>query len=142
MAFIFVSIILTFFSVWIESDFIDNFTEDAIPLFTTVVTINIASSSLIAASLKGIFDSTGKEFTQTKNELIRSLKEQLVWLCVAFLVLLFKESKNIIDLPQSLYIQMALNSIIVTIFLLYVESIYDLGSALLTVMSFGDNGKS
>ena len=77
----------------LESTFADKFAENILALLTTLFAINIASSTLIAGKLREIQEKTGFQFTKTKKSLKGSFYEQIIFIGVAFLFGVLRESE-------------------------------------------------
>ncbi|WP_420582068.1 hypothetical protein [Reichenbachiella sp.] len=120
----------------LESSFIDDFSSGLIPLLTTLLAINIASGSLIASKISEIENISGVGFHKAKNELKESLKVQLVLIAVSFIVLILKESAIVEKLISKEYTQVFSNTITVTIFGVFIDSIRDIGMGLFSLLDF------
>lgn len=123
----------------IGSSFINDFSDNFIALLTTLLAINIASSSLIAGKLKEINIATGQSFEKTRSELKRSLTIQLFLIAITFIILILKSSTKIEILIGVDNAELISNTITVGVFIYYLDTIKDLGQALFSLLDFGDN---
>jgi len=122
----------------IESSFITEFTQDFIALLTTLLAINIASSTLIAGKLNEINNKTGQRFPKTTTELKRSLSIQLILIIAAFLVLLIFNSK-LLEVKIGIdVLTISRNTLTVGIFFYYLDTLKDIGLALFSLLNFND----
>lgn len=135
-AYLFFSFLLSFLSTKIDSQFINDFSQNFITLLTTLLAINIASSSLIAGKLKELNIKTGQNFEKTRKELKRSLSIQLILIAISFILLMFKTSSLFCDLLGAEYLNLISNTITVSIFIYYLDTIKDLGKALFSLLDF------
>jgi hypothetical protein len=133
--------IICLFAQKIESSFINDFSNNFIGLLTTLLAINIASSSLIASKLKEISIQTGHGFDKTKKELKRSLSVQLILIALSFIILLFRTSKVISNIFGTSTLLLVSNTFTVAIFIYYLDTIKDLGRALFSLLDF-EEGKN
>lgn len=87
-----IAIALTLLSLALGSDFILLFMEDKlVEILITLLAINTATSSFIIAKIGDIYVEN-IAFTKTINEIKKSLYEQIVIICVAFLICLIHDS--------------------------------------------------
>lgn len=123
-------------SKYLGSDFIDGFTNEFISFLTTLLAINIASSSLIASQLKDVHEKTGQSFSSTISELKRSLIIQLILIGVAFVFLTLKKSVILEKTISRGTLTLICNTVNLTIFIYFLDTIYDLGKALFSFLNF------
>lgn len=136
--FILIGAIINWFSVLIESDFIDKFSIGFISLLTTLLAINIASSTLVAGKLQEIQKESGASFKNTTKLLKRGMSIQIGLIIIALFVLILKDSNLVINIKSN-NIQFCLNTILITIFLYYLDTIRDIGIALFQLLDFDTN---
>lgn len=138
VTFLTISFIICYLSIILESDFVNGFADDFIALLTTLLAINIASSSLIAGKLKELNIQTGHKFEKTTKELKRSLTIQLILIAISFIVLLVKSSKMISGIIGFNNLEIITNTITIGVFIYYLDTIKDLGMALFSLLNFND----
>ena len=133
-----IGILISFFAQCIESDFINSFSANVISLLATILAINIASSSIIASKLREVILKTGGSFEKTKSELKTGLQAQLFLIAIAFIILILKDSKFLVLHLDKNHIDLFTNSIILGIFIFYLDVIYDLGKSMFTLFTNKD----
>jgi len=131
-----VSILVSLLAKWLNSSFIESFADNQITLLTTLLAINIASSSLIAGKLRDINQKTGYKFVDTRTELKRSLIVQVTLIAIAFFLMIFTKSEKVIRLMEPDWLNFISNTITVGIFVYYLDAILDLGKALFSLLDF------
>lgn len=136
VTFIVLSFILALISLKLKSSFSDKFADNVLALLTTLFAINIASSTLIAGKLREIQNVTGHPFIQTKKNLKNSFYEQIIFIIIAFIIGLIRESnylKIIINIDN---LKLICNSVLFLSFIYYIDIIRDLGKALFDLLDF------
>jgi hypothetical protein len=128
--------VLSYLAYLLGSQFISTFSESFISLLTTLLAINIASSSLIAVRLNEISKQSGHKFENTTRELKSSLKIQVILIGVAFVVLLVADSPVIAQRVGDDILTGIQNTLTVGIFIYYLDSLWDIGQALFALISF------
>lgn len=139
VTFVFVSISFAFLAFKLESSFADKFAENILALLTTLFAINIASSTLIAGKLREIQDKTGHPFTKTKKNLKRSFYEQLIFIALAFVFGLLRESKILQASLNPDTLKIICNSVLFFNFIYYLDIIRDIGKSLFDLLDFGES---
>lgn len=133
--------IISFASYKLQSTFVIKFSENILPLLTTLFAINIASSTLIASKLREIQDKTNFEFTSTKKNLKSSFYEQIFLIALAFIFGITRES-NVLHIQFSketiYYIS---DAVIFFTFIYYLDIIRDIGLALFDLLDFNKKNK-
>lgn len=138
LAILFVALILSLIAHWIESSFISEFAANFIPLLTTLLAINIASGSLIAGKLKEISSNTNLSFEPTHSALKKGLWVQLTLIGISFFVLMLFSSKKIrIGIGEEIS-SVSVNTIVLGIFIYYLDTIRDLGKALFALLNHNE----
>lgn len=89
-----ISLILNGLANYLKSDFIGPFLcNNIINILTTLLAINIATCSLIITKLKEISDTeSSSNFTNTYNEIKKSLLEQVILIALAFVLSILNSS--------------------------------------------------
>lgn len=136
VTFIVLSFILAYLSMKLESSFTDKFADNILALLTTLFAINIASSTLIAGKLREIQNQTGHPFTKTKSNLKRSFYEQIIFIIIAFIFGLVRESNYLQVLLKVDNLKLICNTILFLSFIYYIDIIRDLGKALFDLLDF------
>ncbi|MAC94588.1 MAG: hypothetical protein CMC96_03705 [Flavobacteriales bacterium] len=135
------ALLLSLLGHYIESSFISEFAKDFISLLTTLLAINIASSTLIAGKLNEINSRTGQNFSKTSKELKRSLNIQLILIGVAFIALLLSNSQLLEVKLGKNALTISRNTLTVGIFIYYLDTLKDIGQALFSLLNFNEEEK-
>ena len=122
----------------LESTFADKFAENILALLTTLFAINIASSTLIAGKLREIQEKTNFEFKKTKKSLKSSFYEQIIFIGLAFIFGLIRESKFLENIFNNDYLHLVCNSVLFYTFISYLDIIRDIGKSLFDLLEFDD----
>lgn len=141
ITFLVIGSIISFASCELQSTFVIKFSENILPLLTTLFAINIASSTLIASKLREIQDKTNFEFTSTKKNLKTSFYEQIFLIGLAFIFGIIRES-NLLHLhftKETIYC--ISDAIIFFSFIYYLDIIRDIGLALFDLLNFNDKNQ-
>ena len=112
-----------------DREFIKGFSSNIISLLTTILAINIPTSTLIISEINRIKEKMDIHSTATFNELKHGLIMQIVVLVCLFVIqtlCAFLKNKNII----------VSDSFVIAAFIYYLEVIYDLGIALFDLITF------
>lgn len=119
-----------------DREFIQGFSSNIISLLTTILAINIPTSTLIISEINRIKEKTDIEPIATFKELRHGLIMQIAVLICLFIIQTacsFLKNKNIIE---ELVINVVSDSFVIAAFLYYIEVIYDLGIALFNLITF------
>ena len=138
VAFLSISVLLAFIVMKLESTFADKFAENILALLTTLFAINIASSTLIAGKLREIQEKTGYQFKKTKKSLKSSFFEQIIFIGLAFLFGLLRESNYLKTILDCEYLKLICNSILFYTFISYLDIIRDIGKSLFDLLEFDE----
>ena len=125
----------------LESNFVEKFSENILALLTTLFAINIASSTLIAGKLREIQDKTGHSFPKTKKSLKSSFYEQIVFIGLAFIFSMFRESAILKNVFEEANLKLVCNSILFFCFIYYLDIIRDIGKSLFDLLEFDNTEK-
>jgi hypothetical protein len=128
--------IISFLSEKLKSNFLNSFSDNLIGFLVTILTINIASTSLIIGELVKIKEETNKYFERTIKEIKKSIYYQVVMILISFLTMIVKTSQVFIENFGSVYVSFFTNVILVAILFYFIDIIVDLGKALFSIMSF------
>lgn len=139
VTFVSISAFFAFIVMKLESNFANNFAESILALLTTLFAINIASSTLIAGKLREIQQKTDHKFTKTKKSLKSSFYEQIIYISIAFLFGIFRESKYLENLLDSANLKLICDSILFFTFISYLDIIRDIGKSLFDLLEFDEN---
>lgn len=119
-----------------DREFIQGFSSNIISLLTTILAINIPTSTLIISEINRIKEKTDIQpiaaFKELKHGLIMQIAV-LICLFMAQTVCSFLKNKNIIE--ESV-INIISGSFVIAAFIYYLEVIYDLGIALFDLITF------
>lgn len=138
IAFASISIFFAFLAFKLESTFAEKFAENIIALLTTLFAINIASSTLIAGKVREIQEKTGHPFTKTKKNLKNSFYEQIIFIGLAFIFGLLRESKYLQTHFNPDNLKIICNSVLFFTFIYYLDVIRDIGKSLFDLLDFDD----
>ena len=136
IAYLAISSLLSYLANNGDREFVKEFSSTIISLLTTILAINIPTSTLIVSEINRIKEKTNIHSTATFNELKHWLIMQiavLVCLFVIQIVCSFLKNKNIID---GTIINIISGSFVIAAFIYYLEVIYDLGVALFDLITF------
>lgn len=138
ITFLSISAFFAFIAMKLESTFVDKFSENILALLTTLFAINIASSTLIAGKVREIQNLTGHPFTKTKKNLKTSFYEQIIFICVAFVASLLKDTILLKNLINTQYLNLACDTLLFLSFIYYLDIIRDIGHALFDLLDFNN----
>jgi hypothetical protein len=133
-----VSFTLSLLAFYLQSDFVNKFSDNLISLLTTLLTINIASSTLIAIKVSEIKAKTGYHFNNTRKNLKVSFYEQIILIAVAFVAVLIGDSSVLKCKINSDYFEIGVNSVLFYTFINYLDIIKDIGKSLFDLLDFGE----
>lgn len=139
LAFLSISAFIAFIVMKLESTFADKFAENILALLTTLFAINIASSTLIAGKLREIQEKTGFKFSKTKKSLKDSFYEQIIFIGVAFLFGVLRESEYLKTSLDCEYFKLVCNTILFYTFISYLDIIRDIGKSLFDLLEYNEN---
>ena len=115
--------LVVYFMHLIQSDFIFNFLKLNITnLQVTLLAINTATLSIVLTKIKEIIDKTGNKvaFEATRNEMLLSIKEQVVLVMASMFIIAITEAKNFpFVIPMEVLQVCLIASFIYSIFILY-----------------------
>lgn len=116
-----------------EDTFLPAFTENIISLLTTILAINIATKAIIVKTIVQLSEKHQFPFTKTKKELKSNFQIQIILIGIVFFTTLISKADFIcVNIPEiNTYWQY---SIAIGAFLYFIETIYDLGSTLITLI--------
>lgn len=140
IAYIAVSICLSWIAYVNGSTFFESFNGLLIPLLATLLAINITTSSLVAGELRKI----KKEFPQcdigkSTKEIKRIFRIQ-IWLIASLLILFIgKDCSFIVNNIEKHYITVISNGCVIAVFCYFLEIIYDLGCSLFDIINFNSS---
>ncbi len=133
-----ISFLLALITHKLQSTFANKFAENIIALLTTLFAINIASSTLIAGKVREIQDKTGHPFIRTKRNLKNSFYEQIIFIGIAFVFSLLRESELLKNEIDAKTIELVCNSVLFFTFIYYLDIIRDIGKSLFDLLDFED----
>ncbi|CUQ23905.1 hypothetical protein [Bacteroides thetaiotaomicron] len=119
-----------------DREFIQGFSSNIISLLTTILAINIPTSTLIISEINRIKEKTDIQPIATFKELKHGLIMQIAVLICLFVIQTvcgFLKNKNIIG--ESV-VNIISDSFVIAAFIYYLEVIYDLGIALFDLITF------
>ena len=141
IAYLSISLVLSYIVSIGNGDFFKQFTNNAIPLLTTLLAINITASALIASELNRLKHNYPNANTkETSFELKQTLTLQVIFILFLFVVFIIRDWLDEIEFIYIGYYQIATNACLIGVFLYYFEIIYDLGKGLLRIIDFNANG--
>lgn len=136
IAYLAIASLLSFIANTGDREFIKEFSSNIISLLATILAINIPTSTLIITEINRIKEKVNIQSTATFKELKHGLIKQiavLVCLFILKIVCSFISSKNILD--ESLMNTIS-DTFAIAAFIYYLEVIYDLGIALIDLITF------
>ncbi len=137
---IIISVSLCVLSIVIESNFLETYLkQNLVLILITLLAINITTLSVILTRLKDIVDKYGGDFALTISEMYYSLKEQLILISIAILILLFSESKMITSLSPCY--DLIFNILLTAIFIYAIDILRDTGNAIFSILKFDQKDK-
>ena len=110
--------------------------ENLITLLVALLAINTTTSSVVMTKLKEIADATNASFKPTIEQLKLSILEQVVFIIIAVLLLIFSGSKTIIEFHE--WIPFILNGFIASIFILGLHALHDTATAIFVILQYED----
>lgn len=117
--------------------FFNQFTNNAIPLLATLLAINITASALIGSELNRLKQTYPNADTkETSFELKQTLILQVVLILSLFVIFIIRDwliKTNFIHIG---YYKLFADAFLIGVFLYYFEIIYDLGKGLLRIIDF------
>ena len=119
-----------------DREFIQGFSSNIISLLTTILAINIPTSTLIISEINRIKEKTDIQPIATFKELKHGLIMQIAVLICLFVIQTvcgFLKNKNIIG--ESV-VNIISDSFVIAAFIYYLEVLYDLGIALFDLITF------
>jgi len=136
LSFLFVGFILSSLTFFLDSSFIDNFSKNILALLTTLLAINIASSTLISIEIRAIQNLTGADFPKSKKNLKSTLYEQIILIYISLIVSIFRESCYLKSILPSNLILIISDSVLFFCFIYYLDIILDIGKSLYDLLDF------
>lgn len=140
-SYLFLALIVSWIGVKIESSFLKTFSDNFIPLLAAILAINVASVSLLVGSMVQVQKETGASLEKTIKDLKQSFLIQLLLIAVSFVALLIKGSKKIEFCFGQFYLELVCNTIVLAVFIYYLDMVVDLGKALFTIVEFNNKNK-
>ena len=141
IAYLAIASLLSYFSNDGDREFIKGFSSNIISLLTTILAINIPTSTLIISEINRIKEKMNIHPKATFDELKHGLIMQIVVLVCLFVIQIvcgFLKNKNIVE--ESI-INIVSDSFAIAAFIYYLEVIYDLGIALFNLITFKNQDK-
>lgn len=125
--FILISIAITIFAYYLESDFLFKYLRDnLISLLLTLLAINTATLGLIASKIQDIvIKHPNFDFSKTIREMKLSLLEQIILIVVSVFCLLINDSKVVCFNHKDIFC----NIILISIFIYAIHILWDTGKA-------------
>lgn len=141
IAYLSISIILSYLANNGCREFIKGFSDNIISLLATILAINIPTSTLIISEINKIKERLSIDPSSTFKELKHGLIMQILILLSLIVILIVCDFMKNRDAISSLKIDIISGMFVLASFIYYLEVIYDLGIALFELIDFGSNKK-
>ena len=141
IAYLAVALLLSYMANNGDREFIKEFSSGIISLLTTILAINIPTSTLVISEINRIKDKINIQPSATFKELKHGLIMQIAVLGCLFVIQIvcsFLKNKNIVE---DSVLNIISDSFVIAAFIYYLEVIYDLGIALFDLITFKVKGK-
>lgn len=141
IAYLAVALLLSYMANNGDREFIKGFSTGIISLLSTILAINIPTSTLVISEINRIKEKINLEPTATFKELKHGLIMQIAVLGCLFVIQIvcsFLKNKNIVENP---ILDIISDSFVIAAFMYYLEVIYDLGISLFDLITFKIKGK-
>lgn len=122
---------------FVESNFINKFSESILPLLSAILAINITTSALLSGEIKKYISKVPDkklDFGDTVKEIKWTFKIQIFLLCFLFIVLILKNATLFNQSEYKIWTELISNAVIVGVFGYFLEIILDLGVALFQII--------
>lgn len=121
------------------SDYLIVFLEDnLVSLLIAVMAINSASLGIVLSKIREILDSVDGNhgFLDTKNEMLLSIKEQMVLIFLSLFLMILNASELIIKYSQLVFL---IKVLIISCFIYAMQILYDTAKSIFVILSFNAN---
>ena len=121
---------------WLGTPFLHKFFEDnLITILVALLAINAATMGIVLTKIRELIDKTGgaKFFTNTKRNMLLSVKEQIVLIGMSTITLSIKGAPVVSQTPN---LPLLLNSLLAAIFIYALIILYDTAKGVLIIVDF------
>ena len=133
--YIVVAIAITGVSNWVGSGFLNKYLEEnLITLLIALLAINTTTSSVVMTKLKDIADATGGDFSSTVSQLEYSIYEQIVYIVLAVVILIFSGSKKILGFHES--VNVILEVLLAAVFVAAMHTLFDTAKSIFVILRY------
>lgn len=137
--YIVVGFLLTGISSGLNSVFLEDYLKDnLITLLIALLAINTTTSSVVMTKLKEIADATGGSFKFTVEQLKLSIYEQVIFILIAAMLLIFHGSKTIMDIH--LWMPFIVNGLIASVLVAGLYALFDTAKSIFVILHYENNG--
>jgi hypothetical protein len=127
-------------SFFLESDYlIDYLKDNLITIILTLLAINTATSGLIVSKLQEIKKSNKEiDIKPTTKSLLNALKEQIILIIVAIVLVIVIDSLVTSKFLYTKYIDFFLEVLAITVFINAIQILWDTGKAIFVMIDITD----
>ena len=131
-----IGFLLELTSNWLESNFLSSFFKNnLITLLVALLAINATTMGIVLTKIRDLIEKHGgaEFFTNSRSQMILSVKEQIGLIVVATVLLTIKSSPLIKDIAN---LPLLINSLIAGIFVYSLIVLYDTAKGVLIIIDF------
>ncbi|HHQ4684615.1 TPA: hypothetical protein ACSP21_003012 [Aeromonas veronii] len=128
-------------NVWLNSSFLHKFLEaNLVTILIALLAINAATMGIVLTKVMDIVEKNNGVgiscFSKTKNQMLISIKEQIVIIVLAIALLILKNSPIVLNIENS---ELLLNSSITACFIYSLSILYDTAKGILVIINYSDD---
>ncbi len=137
---IFISIGVGFISQliqgWLDSNYFNEFLKmNLINLLIALLAINTTTMGIILTKIRDLVEAhgSGEQFKNTRQQMLLSIKEQIVLVVLSITLLTLATSYKLLSLPN---FELFINTLISGVFVYSMRVLYDTANAVLIIIDF------
>jgi hypothetical protein len=127
---------------WLASNYLNEFLKsNLINLLVALLAINTATMGIVLTKVRDLVDSygNGEAFKKTRQQMLLSIKEQIMLIIFAIILLTISESHVLINSISRF--DLLIKSLISGIFVYSMRVLYDVATSVLIIIDFDVDGE-
>lgn len=124
-------------SIWLKTTYlVEFFSENLITILVALLAVNAATMGIVLTKIRDLIDrkNSGSEyFSDTRQQMLLSVKEQVALIILAIIVLLLKSSPLVSGIEN---ISLLVNSVVTGIFAYALIVLYDTAKGVLIIVDY------